>query len=41
VTADNGGFVLAAYVVTALVLGAYWRFLLRREKDLAARSRPR
>ena len=29
--ADNAGFVVAAYVVTAICLAAYWRFLRRRE----------
>lgn len=33
---DNWGFVVAAYAVTALALGAYWRRLARRERDLAA-----
>lgn len=31
---DNWGFVLAAYGLTALVLGLYWRHLVRREKEL-------
>jgi hypothetical protein len=39
--ADNAGFVLAAYGVTAICLAAYWRFLRRREKELGDRSRPR
>ncbi len=34
---DNWGFVIAAYAVTALVLGAYWRRLTRLERNLAAR----
>ena len=37
--ADNTGFVVAAYVVTAVALASYWRFLRRREKDLGDRSR--
>jgi hypothetical protein len=32
---DNWGFVVAAYLVTALALGAYWRGLGRRERELA------
>ena len=39
--ADNAGFVVAAYVVTAISLAAYWRFLRRREKDLGERGRRR
>jgi hypothetical protein len=31
---DNWGFVAAAYGVTALVLGLYWRRLVRKEKEL-------
>jgi hypothetical protein len=30
---DNWGFVAAAYLLTALVLGAYWRRLVRREHE--------
>lgn len=33
-TADNWGFVVAAYGLAAVVLAAYWRFLVRREKEL-------
>jgi hypothetical protein len=33
---DNWGFVLAAYGLAALVLFAYWRRLIRREKELSA-----
>ena len=33
---DNWGFVVAAYALTAVVLGAYWRHLARREKELDA-----
>ena len=36
--ADNAGFVVAAYAVTAICLAAYWRFLNRREKELRHRS---
>jgi hypothetical protein len=31
---DNWGFVIAAYALVAVVLGAYWRWLSRREHDL-------
>ena len=31
---DNWGFVLAAYALTAIVLGLYWRRLVRQEKAL-------
>ncbi|MGH7313684.1 MAG: hypothetical protein ACREJV_10955 [Candidatus Rokuibacteriota bacterium] len=31
---DNWGFVAAAYGLAALVLGGYWRYLRRREKEL-------
>lgn len=31
---DNWGFVAAAYGLTALVLGLYWRRLVRREQEL-------
>lgn len=37
--ADNWGFVLAAYGLAAVVLGAYWRRLVRRERDLDDRER--
>jgi hypothetical protein len=36
VTADHWTFVVAAYAVTAVALGGYWRFLCRREKQLGA-----
>jgi hypothetical protein len=37
---DNWGFVIAAYALVAVVLGAYWRWLSRREHDLlTSRSR--
>ncbi|MBI4247612.1 MAG: heme exporter protein CcmD [Candidatus Rokubacteria bacterium] len=32
---DNWGFVLAAYGLTGLALGIYWRWLARREHELA------
>ena len=31
---DNWGFVAAAYVLTAVVLGLYWRRLERKEREL-------
>jgi CO/xanthine dehydrogenase Mo-binding subunit len=31
---DNWAFVIAAYALAAVVLGAYWRWLARRERDL-------
>ena len=34
-TADNWSFVIAAYLLAAVVLATYWRFLSRREKELA------
>ena len=36
---DNWSFVLAAYGLAALVLGGYWRRLLRLERELVARER--
>jgi hypothetical protein len=33
--ADNWGFVAAAYAVATVVFGAYWRRLIRRERELA------
>jgi len=33
---DNWGFVAAAYVLTVLALGGYWRRLARRERELDA-----
>ena len=38
---DSWSFVLAPYGLAALVLGGYWRRLLRRERELAARERRR
>jgi heme exporter protein D len=37
---DNWSFVLAAYALTALVLFAYWRHLVRRERELERERRP-
>jgi hypothetical protein len=37
---DNWGFVLAAYGLAAVVLIAYWRRLVRRERALEAGRRP-
>ncbi|HKA27266.1 MAG TPA: hypothetical protein VKD88_07825 [Gaiellaceae bacterium] len=31
---DNWGFVFTAYGLAAVVLTLYWRFLVRREKEL-------
>ena len=33
-TADHWGFVFAAYGIAAVALGAYWRHLCRREREL-------
>ena len=33
---DNWGFVAAAYALAAVVLGAYWRMLARKERELNA-----
>ena len=33
-TADHWGFVLAAYGIAAVALGAYWRHLCRRDREL-------
>lgn len=38
---DNWWFVFAAYAVAALVLGGYWRRLVRRERELAALAQRR
>jgi hypothetical protein len=38
---DHWDFVAAAYGLAILVLGGYWRHLLRKERDLdALRRRP-
>ncbi len=34
---DHWGFVLAAYGIAALLLGAYWRHLRRRARELKRR----
>jgi len=36
---DNWNFVLAAYGLAAVVLVAYWRRLVRRERALPGQSR--
>jgi HAMP domain-containing protein len=33
---DNWSFVAAAYALTAVALGGYWRRLVRRERELTA-----
>jgi hypothetical protein len=33
---DNWSFVLAAYGLTAIVLTVYWRYLVRKERELHA-----
>jgi hypothetical protein len=38
---DHWGFVIAAYALAAAALGAYWRRLLRRERDVRALDRSR
>jgi len=35
---DNWGYVVAAYAVAAVFLGAYWRYLARRARQLDAYS---
>jgi hypothetical protein len=35
VTADNWSFVFAAYGLAVIVLTTYWRFLVRRERELS------
>jgi hypothetical protein len=37
-TADHWGFVLAAYGIAAVALGAYWRHLCRRDRELTAHA---
>ena len=34
-TADNWTFVFAAYGLAVVVLVTYWRFLVRRERELS------
>jgi hypothetical protein len=38
-TADNWGFVAAAYGLTAIVLLIYWRRLAKQERELEALNR--
>jgi hypothetical protein len=38
---DHWGFVLAAYGLAALVLGGYWRRLIRLDRQLAGTARRR
>jgi len=38
---DNWGFVLAAYGIAAILLGGYWRHLLRRGRELRKLKRRR
>ena len=33
---DNWGFVAAAYGLAAVVFGGYWRWLVQKERELAA-----
>jgi hypothetical protein len=33
---DNWGFVTAAYAVAAVILGGYWRMLIRKERTVTA-----
>ncbi len=33
---DNWGFVAAAYGLATLVLGGYWRYLRRREREITS-----
>jgi hypothetical protein len=35
VTADNWSFVFAAYGLAVVVIVTYWRFLVRRERELS------
>ena len=37
---DNWSFVTAAYALAALVLGGYWRWLARRERELMTLAAP-
>jgi hypothetical protein len=34
--ADNWSFVTAAYTLAAVVFGGYWRWLARKDRELAA-----
>jgi hypothetical protein len=36
---QNGGYMLAAYIVTPMILGGYWVRLWRRNADLKRRER--
>jgi hypothetical protein len=38
VTADHWSFVFAAYGLAVVVLVTYWRFLVRRERELSDAS---
>ncbi len=38
---DNWGFVVAAYALAAIILGGYWRRLVRLERDLRTPLRRR
>jgi len=37
---DNWSFVIAAYALTASVLGLYWRSLRKRERESVPRRTP-
>ena len=36
---DNWSFVIAAYLLAAVVLGAYWRHLVKKERELESHER--
>ena len=36
---DNWSFVIAAYLLAAVVLGAYWRHLVKKERELEVHDR--
>ncbi len=36
---DNWSFVVAAYLLAAVVLGAYWRHLVKKERELESHDR--
>ncbi len=36
---QNGGYMLAAYIVTTMILGGYWTRLWRRNASLKRRER--